>query len=75
MCASGKWLKSIVGLKKSDKDDQEKVNGKGKKWKLWRSSSGDLSTGWKGFKGSHRAASETSDSSYTADAFNAALAV
>ncbi|PIA64292.1 hypothetical protein AQUCO_00100046v1 [Aquilegia coerulea] len=72
MGASGKWLKSIVGLKKSEKDDQ--VNSKNKKWKLWRSSSGDLSSGWKGFKGSQRAASETSDSSYTADAFNAAVA-
>ncbi|KAF5180270.1 Iq-domain [Thalictrum thalictroides] len=74
MGASGKWLKSIVGLKKSEKNDQEKVNSKNKKWKLWRSSSGDLSSGWKGFKGSQRAASETSDSSYTADAFNAAVA-
>ncbi|KAF9613069.1 hypothetical protein IFM89_005517, partial [Coptis chinensis] len=56
---------------------KEKVSGnKNKKWKLWRSSSGDLSTGWKGFsKGSHhRAASETSECSSTADAFNAAVA-
>ncbi|KAF9613711.1 hypothetical protein IFM89_010153, partial [Coptis chinensis] len=48
MGASGKCLKSIVGVKKPEKDDQEKVSGnKNKKWKLWRSSSGDLSTGWK----------------------------
>ncbi|KAF9613746.1 hypothetical protein IFM89_010476 [Coptis chinensis] len=48
MGASGKCLKSIVGVKKPEKDDQEKVSGnKNKNWKLWRSSSGDLSTGWK----------------------------
>ncbi|KAF9626727.1 hypothetical protein IFM89_038901 [Coptis chinensis] len=48
MVASGKCLKSIVGVKKPEKDDQDKVSGnKNKKWKLWRSSSGDLSTGWK----------------------------
>ncbi|KAF9620202.1 hypothetical protein IFM89_010937 [Coptis chinensis] len=51
MGASGKCLKSIVGVKKPEKDDQEKVSGnKNKKWKLWRSSSGDLSTGWKSSK-------------------------
>ncbi|KAF9624298.1 hypothetical protein IFM89_009206 [Coptis chinensis] len=56
---------------------KEKVSGnKNKKWKLWRSSSGDLSTRWKGFsKGSHhRAALETSECSSTADAFNVAVA-
>ncbi|WOG81463.1 hypothetical protein DCAR_0100610 [Daucus carota subsp. sativus] len=52
MGASGKWVKSLIGLKKPDKDDQEKSGGKNKKWKLWRSSSGDLvSSAWKGFKG------------------------
>ncbi|EEF46087.1 protein IQ-DOMAIN 6 [Ricinus communis] len=73
MGASGKWVKSLIGLKKSDKEDYEKVNGKSKKWKLWRSSSGDLSS-WKGFKGNHRAASEASGSSPLTDAFSAAMA-
>lgn len=76
MGASGKWVKSIIGLKKSDKDqDQyEKVSGKSKKWKLWRSTSGDLGSSWKGFKGNHRAASEASGSSPLADPFTAAMA-
>ena len=53
---------------------QEKVNGKSKKWRLWRSSSGDLGTSWKGFKGKFRADSEGSDSSPRTDAFTAAMA-
>ncbi|KAG2309852.1 hypothetical protein Bca52824_029600 [Brassica carinata] len=44
MGASGKWVKSIMGLKKPEKDETEKGSGKNKKWKLWRNSSGD----WKG---------------------------
>ncbi|KAL5999588.1 IQ-domain [Asimina triloba] len=72
--ASGKWLKSLVGLKKTEKEDHEK-SGKGRKWRLWRSSSADHSSAWKGMKGSHRAASEAaSDSSSVADAFTAAVA-
>ncbi|WOG85572.1 hypothetical protein DCAR_0104763 [Daucus carota subsp. sativus] len=52
MGASGKWVKTIIGLKKPEKDAQEKGGGKGKKWKMWRSSSGDLvSSAWKGFTG------------------------
>ncbi|KAM7256022.1 hypothetical protein ACFE04_011763 [Oxalis oulophora] len=46
MGASGKWVKSLIGLKKSDKENPEKVS-KSKKWKIWRSSSGE-----KGLKGS-----------------------
>ncbi|KAK9099379.1 hypothetical protein Syun_026424 [Stephania yunnanensis] len=75
MGASGKWLKSLVGQRKPDKDDPKVKSGK--KWKLWRSSSGDLTSGWKGFKGGRRAASEVSDcssSSPRADAFSAAVA-
>ncbi|KAJ0260235.1 hypothetical protein HA466_0064700 [Hirschfeldia incana] len=47
MGASGKWVKSIMGLKKPEKNETaEKGNsgGKNKKWKLWRNPSGD----WKG---------------------------
>ncbi|KAF3447546.1 hypothetical protein FNV43_RR12732 [Rhamnella rubrinervis] len=74
MGASGKWVKSLIGLKKPEKDDHDKVSGKSKKWRLWRSSSGDLGSAWKGFKGSHRAASEGSHSPHPADAFSAAMA-
>ncbi|XP_010913066.1 protein IQ-DOMAIN 6 [Elaeis guineensis] len=70
MGGSGKWIKSIISLKKSEKDDQVgggSGNGKGRKWKLWRSSSGSRS-------GSRRSASEASDTSSLADAFSAAMA-
>ncbi|KAK8465419.1 hypothetical protein PHAVU_009G078500 [Phaseolus vulgaris] len=61
MGASGKWVKE---------------GGKSKKWRLWRSSSGDMGS-WKGFKGNHhREASEGSDSPpvLAADAYTAAVA-
>ncbi|XP_015884520.2 protein IQ-DOMAIN 6 [Ziziphus jujuba] len=74
MGASGKWVKAFIGLKKPEKDEHEKVSGKSKKWRLWRGSSGDLGSAWKGFKGSHKAASEGSDSPRLADAFTAAMA-
>ncbi|GLT75940.1 hypothetical protein SLA2020_476290 [Shorea laevis] len=74
MGASGKWVKSIIGLKKPDKDDQVKVGGKSKKWRLFRSTSEDLGSSWKVFKGKHRADSVGSDSSPAADAFTAAVA-
>ncbi|KAG1346372.1 protein IQ-DOMAIN 1 [Cocos nucifera] len=70
MGGSAKWIKSIIGLKKSEKDEQVGGgcgSGKGRKWKLWRSSSGSRS-------GSHRSASEASDASSSADAFSAAMA-
>ncbi|XP_065850883.1 protein IQ-DOMAIN 6 [Euphorbia lathyris] len=73
MGASGKWVKSLIGLKKSDKEDHEKVGSKTRKWKLWRSSSGEVGSSWKDFKGNHRAASE-SGSSPISDAFTAAMA-
>lgn len=50
------------------------MGGKSKKWKLWRNSSGDFGSSWKGFKGNHRAASEGSDSPRMADAYTAAVA-
>uniref|UniRef100_A0A1D1XIU6 Protein IQ-DOMAIN 1 n=1 Tax=Anthurium amnicola TaxID=1678845 RepID=A0A1D1XIU6_9ARAE len=81
MGGSGKWIKALIGMKKSEKDDQEKMGsggsggGKVRKWnKLWRSLSGEHGFGWKGFKGSHKSASEASDTSSVADAFTAAVA-
>ncbi|KAK2986157.1 hypothetical protein RJ640_019563 [Escallonia rubra] len=76
MGASGKWVKALIGLKKPEKDDLEKLGRKSRRWKLWRSASGDLGSTWKGFKGKERgAASEGSDcSSVNNDAFTAAVA-
>ncbi|XP_010242248.1 PREDICTED: protein IQ-DOMAIN 1-like [Nelumbo nucifera] len=74
MGASGKWLKAFMGLKKPEKDDHEKVGSKSRKWKLWRSSSGDIGSSWKSFRGGSKAASEASDSSSAADVFSAAVA-
>ncbi|KAM7507511.1 hypothetical protein LguiA_017964 [Lonicera macranthoides] len=78
MGASGKWVKTLIGLKKSEKPDNEKGgNNKGKKWKLWRSSSGDLGSAWKGFKGNPRGGSEgysDDNSSVNSDAYTAAVA-
>ncbi|OWM86563.1 protein IQ-DOMAIN 1 isoform X2 [Punica granatum] len=66
MGASGKWVKALIGHIKPDKDDNDKVRGKSKKWRLWRSSSGDLS---------RRSVSEGSaNSSPARDAFTAAMA-
>ena len=51
------------------------MGGKSKKWRLWRSSSGEMGSSWRGFKGGHRAYSEGSDSSSVGtDAFTAAVA-
>ncbi|KAL3500774.1 hypothetical protein ACH5RR_039867 [Cinchona calisaya] len=84
MGASGKWVKALIGFKKPEKDDYEKLSGKGKKWRLWRSPSGDLggsssSSSWRGFKGQRRrnfGGSEGSDSSSVNNdaAFTAAVA-
>ncbi|CAN8284353.1 unnamed protein product [Cochlearia groenlandica] len=60
MGASGKWVKSIIGLKKPEKDELEKGNGKNKRWRLWGNSSGDLSLS--GFRGGRRQRSETEGS-------------
>ncbi|GAB2301580.1 Short calmodulin-binding motif containing conserved Ile and Gln residues [Dionaea muscipula] len=76
MGASGKWVKTLIGFKKPQLDDaHEKSEQKGKKWKMWRSSSGDLST-WKGFRGrKHGVASSVgSDSPSRNDTFTAAVA-
>ncbi|KAL8537829.1 hypothetical protein ACS0TY_012821 [Phlomoides rotata] len=42
MGASGKWIKSIIGLKKPSVNESEKGGGKGRKWRLWRSASGGI---------------------------------
>ncbi|KAL2545006.1 IQ-domain 6 [Forsythia ovata] len=78
MGASGKWVKALIGLRKPDKDDHDKMGGKSKKWRLWRSSSGDNGgSSWKGFKrnGTGGGSDGSSDSSsVNNDAFNAAVA-
>ncbi|XAR69240.1 hypothetical protein NMG60_11000753 [Bertholletia excelsa] len=76
MGGSGKWVRALMGINKPQKDDQDNVGGKSRKWKLWRSSSGEMGSRWKGFKGNRRAAlSEASDSSsVAADAYTAAVA-
>uniref|UniRef100_A0A0D9UXV4 DUF4005 domain-containing protein n=1 Tax=Leersia perrieri TaxID=77586 RepID=A0A0D9UXV4_9ORYZ len=87
MGGSGKWVKSLIGLKKPDREDcKDKLqvpsvnNGgnKGRKWKLWRSSSGDHGSLWRGSRGGHhRSASSdaaSDDTSSIADAFTAAVA-
>ncbi|PQP97362.1 protein IQ-DOMAIN 1-like [Prunus yedoensis var. nudiflora] len=49
MGTPGKWLKSLVNLKKPPTSDQEKVGDKSKKkWKLWRSSSEGFGSSSKG---------------------------
>ncbi|KAM3378971.1 protein IQ-DOMAIN 6 isoform X1 [Capsicum galapagoense] len=77
MGGSGKWIKALIGFKKSEKDDHEKTRGKGKKWKLWRGSSGDLGgSSWKGLKYRNSGdGSEGSDSSsVNNDTYTAAVA-
>ncbi|KAL7159194.1 hypothetical protein ABFS83_01G011500 [Erythranthe nasuta] len=79
MGASGKWIKALIGLKKPDKDDNEKVGVKAKKWKIWKNSSSAIDVGgpssWKGFKRNGGPQDSFSDSSSLKnDAFNAAVA-
>ncbi|XP_026658362.2 protein IQ-DOMAIN 1-like [Phoenix dactylifera] len=80
MGGSGKWVKLLIGLKNREDEGHEKSGGGGgkkKKWKkLWRSSSGDHLSLWRGSRGSsHRSAtSEASDVSSVTDAFSAAVA-
>ncbi|KAL0354533.1 UNVERIFIED_CONTAM: protein IQ-DOMAIN 20 [Sesamum radiatum] len=51
MGASGKWIKSVIGLRKASVNEPEKGGGKTKKWRLWRSGSGGISMAAKGGKG------------------------
>ncbi|XP_020587766.1 protein IQ-DOMAIN 1-like [Phalaenopsis equestris] len=83
MVGSGKWIKSLIGLKKQEKDELEKTcsgasGDKSRKWKnLWKSSSTDFGFVWRGSKGgSRRSASEASETSSvaTVDALTAAMA-
>ncbi|CAA0841889.1 IQ-domain 6 [Striga hermonthica] len=76
MGASGKWIKTLIGLKKPGKDDQAKVGGKGKKWRIWKGSPLDLSgpSSWKGFKKMGGLDFSSDSSSMNNDAFNAAVA-
>ncbi|KAL6996313.1 hypothetical protein U1Q18_006447 [Sarracenia purpurea var. burkii] len=49
MGASGKWLKSLIGLKKLKSTHQENAGGKGRKWRIWKSASeGGIATSSKG---------------------------
>ncbi|MED6122926.1 IQ-domain [Stylosanthes scabra] len=79
MGASGKWVKAFIGLKKpSDKDQLNPPHGNksNKKWRLWRTSSADMSS-WKPFKSTttHKPASQCSDSPpASSKAFTAAMA-
>ncbi|KAE8671429.1 putative Grave disease carrier protein [Hibiscus syriacus] len=72
MGGSGKWVKSLIGPKKNEKDDQ--VSGKSKKWKLWKSFSGEMESSWKSSKGKFRADNGGSESSPRSDALSAAMA-
>ncbi|KAI7992014.1 Protein IQ-DOMAIN 1 [Camellia lanceoleosa] len=65
MGALGKWLKSLIGLKKTQSSHQENVgsSGKGRKWRLWSSD-----------KAGHVAASDLSSFGVD-DVFSAVVAI
>ncbi|KAL2462560.1 IQ-domain 8 [Forsythia ovata] len=63
MGASGKWIKSLIGLKKTGSNYSEKDGVKGRRWNLWRSGSGGITMASKGGKGGNLSGSEVSDSS------------
>lgn len=70
MGGSGKWIKSIIGQQKPQSSDHEK-EGKGKKWKLWRTGSG------RDVKDCQVSVSSEAASDYSSNggaAFNAAVA-
>ncbi|KAK6128051.1 hypothetical protein DH2020_038215 [Rehmannia glutinosa] len=73
MGGSGKWIKTLIGLKKPSVNEPEKVGGKGRKWRLWRSASGGITTTKGGKCGGDAAETEGSEaSSYVFDAEMAA---
>ncbi|KAK6153587.1 hypothetical protein DH2020_013226 [Rehmannia glutinosa] len=73
MGGSGKWIKTLIGLKKPSVNEPEKVGGKGRKWRLWRSASGGITTTKGGKCGGDVAETEGSESSsYVFDAEMAA---
>ncbi|KAL1559135.1 protein IQ-DOMAIN 5-like [Salvia divinorum] len=72
MGASGKWIKSLIGLKKASVNELEKEGGKGRKWRLWRSGSGGIVIG-KGSRGSGNG-SEAEGSDASSYAFDSEMA-
>lgn len=74
MGGSGKWIKSLIGLKKNQSNDSEKGGGKNRKWKLWRSASGGIAVGLsKSVKGGGNLGdSDGSESSFLSDSALAA---
>ncbi|KAL3343861.1 hypothetical protein AABB24_027404 [Solanum stoloniferum] len=74
MGGSGKWIKSLIGLKKNQSNDSEKGGGKNRKWKLWRSASGGIAMAFsKGVKGGGNLGdSDESESSFLFDSSLAA---
>ncbi|MCE5165946.1 IQ calmodulin-binding motif [Datura stramonium] len=74
MGGSGKWIKSLIGLKKNQTNDPEKGGGKNRKWKLWRSASGGIAmASSKGVKGGGNLGdSDGSESSFLSDSALAA---
>lgn len=75
MGASGKWIKSLMTLKKTSGNGpiQEKVGSKGRKWKLWRSASGGIFVVAKSRKG-RGDASETESSEASSFSFGGEMA-
>ncbi|KAL0396993.1 UNVERIFIED_CONTAM: hypothetical protein Scaly_0147700 [Sesamum calycinum] len=73
MGGSGKWIKSLIGLKKPTVNETEKGGGKSKKWRLWRSASEGIATAAKGGKGSGDAA-ETEGSEGASYVFDGEMA-
>jgi hypothetical protein len=76
MGASGKWIKTLVGLKPEKEKHGGGGGGKGRKWsRLWRSSSGGQQ---RGAASASAAASEVSENSSStaaaADALSSAVA-
>ncbi|XP_060205912.1 protein IQ-DOMAIN 8-like [Lycium barbarum] len=74
MGGSGKWIKSLIGLKKNQSNDPEKGGVKNRKWKLWRSASGGIAVASsKGVKGGGNLGdSDGSESSFLSDSALAA---
>ncbi|KAF1002233.1 protein IQ-DOMAIN 8-like [Apium graveolens] len=70
MGASGKWIATLIGTKKSHRpNDPERMGGgKGKKWTLWRSSSSGGGTATSKFVGGRLSEAAASESPYMAAA-------
>ncbi|XP_051115566.1 protein IQ-DOMAIN 8-like [Andrographis paniculata] len=69
----GKWIKSLIGLKKPSDDESENGRSKGRKWRLWRSSSGGMTRSAKGQKSiGYATETDASEASYALDSEMAA---